>query len=111
MGLHFAEDGYQNLDLQNPNYHMLLKLFYTIESFLGTLKQCLKSLEQNKRYLIPEIITNETFFKLTIDLFWKNIEEFHDFQNAIRDRSQIDLLRARAQDDLDSDSDEEYDLN
>ena len=78
MGFHFAEDGYQDLNLNNPNYHTLLELFYTLEGFLGTLKHCLKTLEQHKDYLIMENM-NEQIVKIMFELFWKRWDEFREY--------------------------------
>ena len=79
MGLHFAEDGYQDLNLDNPNYHMLLELFYAIESFLGTLKLSLKFLEKHSSHLIPTYYDNEVSVNLFLNLFWTKLDEFHEF--------------------------------
>ena len=68
MGFHFTEDGYQDLDPGNPNYHMLLELFHTLEIFLETLKLCLKTLEKHRSYVstqLGELHVNPCFI-----LFW-----------------------------------------
>ena len=76
MGFHFAEDGYQDLNLGNPNYHMLLELFHTLESFLGTLKLCLKTLELHRGYVSTQL--GEAHVNLCFIIFWKKWDEFRE---------------------------------
>ena len=52
----------------------------------------------------------EIHVNLCFTLFWKKWDEFREYQNANRDRREIDLLMAQARDDLESDSDEDYEI-
>ena len=108
MNYHFVEDGYQGLNLDNPNYHTLLELFVTLETFLGTLKLCLKTFDQHKDYIIEQ--RGEAHVNLCFKVFWAKYDEFRKQQNENRDRREIDKLLARAKDDLNSDSDEGYNI-
>ena len=107
MGLHFAYDGYQDLNTNNPKYLELLKLFYANENFLTTLEKSLESLSLYMAYLVPYVI-DENGLVPFFNLCWNNLDDYINYQREIRDRCQMYLLRERARDDLVSDSDEDY---
>ena len=106
MGLFFAREGYNVLETENPNYHMLLELFKALESFLVTLNKGLETLDYHNDRLVPHIFATARLREDALDLYSRRLDEFYAVLRGIRERSKIDLLMAQERDRLQTDSDD-----